>query len=67
MNGLTRIQMQFRRSWKPLPTNSPRARYLHADVVKAVLIMPQSIPSGIYTSRNAMFLAIPDAPSGADK
>ena len=67
MNGLTRIQMQFRRSWKPLPTNSPRARYLHADLVNAVFITPQSIPSGIYTWRNAMFLAIPGASSGADK
>jgi hypothetical protein len=28
---------------------------------KCVLITPQSIPSGIYTWRNAMFLAIPDA------
>ena len=33
----------------------------------ADLITPQSIPSRIYTWRNAMFLAIPDAPSGADK
>ena len=64
MNG---INANSRRSWKPLPTNSPRARYLHADLVNAELITPQSIPSGIYTWRNAMLLAIPDASSGADK
>jgi hypothetical protein len=35
--------------------------------VNAVFITPQSIPSGIYTWRNSMLLAIPDALSGADK
>jgi hypothetical protein len=49
------------------PNKFTRARYLHADLVNADLIMTQSIPSRIYTWRNAMFLAIPDAPSGADK
>jgi hypothetical protein len=37
------------------------------DLINADLITPQSIPSRIYTWRDAMFLAIPDAPSGADK